>query len=175
MRSYLKPVIAIMLAAALLLSFAACNKGGSKHNEGGNNSSSPTAAPAKTNAPASTLSPNVAVVTFTVDATAASSSGKLSADVMSKLSNNGLLIKKAGVTFPKDSPVSAPFDVFNSVYGVEAKLVSESEVTFQGIANGDCGESSRWVLKINGSEVTGSYDKTTVSNGDEVIWLYVIG
>ena len=109
MRSYLKPVIAIMLAAALLLSFAACNKGGSKHNEGGNNSSSPTAAPAKTNAPASTLSPNVAVVTF------------------------------------------------------------------KGIANGDCGESSRWVLKINGSEVTGSYDKTTVSNGDEVIWLYVIG
>ena len=175
MKSFFKSAIAIMLAAALMLSFAAFNKGGNKHNEGGNNSGNPTAAPGKTNAPASTLSPNVAVVTFTVDATAAYSSGKLSSDVMSKLANNGLLIKKAGVTFPKDSPVSAPFDVFNSIYGVEAKIVSEREVTFQGIANGDCGENSRWVLKINGNEVTGSYEDATVSNGDEVIWLYVIG
>ena len=41
-------------------------------------------------APAATLSPDVAVVTFTVDATAAYASGKLSADVMGKLANNGL-------------------------------------------------------------------------------------
>lgn len=175
MKSFFKSAIAIMLAAALMLSFAACNKGGNKHNEGGNNSGNPTAAPGKTNAPASTLSPDVAGVTFTIDATAAYSSGKLSADVMSKLTNNGLLIRRAGVTLPKDSPVTTPFSMFKNTHNVEAKLVSEREVTFQGIANGDCGENSRWVLKINGIEVTGSFETATVSNGDEVIWLYVIG
>ena len=173
MKSFFKSIVALMLVSALLVSFAACNKGGSKQNEG--NNSNNTSAPVNSKAPVSTLSPNVAVVTFTVDATAAYSSGKLSDDVMAKITNNGLLIKKAGVTFPKDSPISAPFSVFNSIYSVDAKIVSENEVSFQGISNGDCGENSRWVLKINGNEITESYENVTISNGDEVIWLYVIG
>lgn len=174
MKSIFKSLFALVLISALLVAFAACNNGENKQNEH-SEGNKPTPTPYKTSAPAATLSPDVAVVTFTVDATAAYASGKLSADVMGKLANNGLLINKAGVTFPKDSPVSAPFGVFNSMYGVDAKLVSANEVTFQGISNGDCGENSRWVLKINGNEVTESFDAATVSNGDQVIWLYVIG
>ncbi|MBR5949393.1 MAG: DUF4430 domain-containing protein [Clostridia bacterium] len=175
MKSVFKSVIAIMLAAALLFAFAACNKGGSgsKQNEGSTTpDTSATVNPPKTATP--TLRPDVVSITYTIDATAAYSSGKLSIDVMKELVGKGLLVNKALVTVPKDTVVSSTFGVF-SIYGVEAKLNSERDVTIQGISNGDCGENSRWILKINDIEVEGAFDSVTLKSGDVVVWVYVIG
>ena len=175
MKSVFKSVVAIMLAAALLLAFTACNKGGESKQKEGNETNAPTSAPVNPPRTATpTLSPDIAAVTYTIDATAAYASGMLPADIMGKLSNNGLLVKKAGVTLPKNSAVSTPFEMFNNVYNIDYKFDPANGVSFQGITNGSCGENSRWVLKINDNEVTGSFDNVTVNNGDEVLWIFVI-
>ena len=176
MKSVFKSVIAIMLAAAMLLAFAACNKSGNKQN-----TDSTTAAPQNSNAPsevvrtaAPTLRPDVASITYTIDATAAYSSGKLSNDIMKELVGTGLLVNKAVVTLPKDSNITSTFNVFK-VYGVETVVENGQINSIQGVENGACGENSRWVLKINGSEVTQALDSVTLNSGDEIIWIYVIG
>lgn len=179
MKTVFKSILAIMLAALMLASFAACNRGGNNSGDKGGTptlaptgSDSYTAAPVKT--PAPTMRPDVSAITYTIDATAAVSSGRLSGEVLGKLENNGMLLNKAKVTMLNDQKLSATFKLFKT-RGIEIETENDRIVSVQGLANGDCGEGSRWVIKHNGQQTDVAVDDIAFGNGDSIEIVYILG
>lgn len=184
MRSVFKSIIIIMLAAALLIAFTACGKSNDKQSPA--DSASPNGSvtreplapanndptPAKTAAP---LDPDASALSYTIDARAAVSSGKLDSSVASGLINGGLIMNNASITLPKDSKTMASTFRVLDVAGIKFEMVDNKVIAIQGVQNGACGENSHWVLKINDAEVNENADAITLNNGDSVVWIYVIG
>ncbi len=162
-----------LIAAAMLLSFAACSGGGNKQNPNPDSKASNAPAsniPVKT--PAATLRPGVSAVTYTIDATAAYASGKVSAGVMSSLGNNGMLLNKGLVTMQQSQPLSAPFRLFKA-QGVDIVVENGAIKSIQGLENGACGEGSRWIVKINGQQNDSNVDTVSISSGDTIEIVYI--
>ena len=67
-----------------------------------------------------------------------------------------------------DATVAANFelDVQDSQYG---KFVN----AINGVATGDHGDMSGWLVAVNGEDLTVSADAQEVAEGDEIAWRYV--
>ena len=155
----IRRLFAAILAAAMLLAFAACKKSGP---EGA------TAAPEKT-AP-----PQPDTYTLSVDARNAYVHPDLPEEVRSALTGEGLLLKAASVNLQQNSSVLNAFDLLGKMYGINAETDPETGavVSINGVANGSCGEQSYWVILVNGEPVDTTLAELTAKNGDAISLIF---
>ncbi len=170
MLTYFKRSTAILLTVLMLLALCACSSGtGNKDNN--------TEAPRSATPKPDVIPDNSIRLYFTVDARSAVDSGLLSPDDIQQLNGNGLLMNNAAITLPRDSVFSNLFHVLE-LYGIPVVTGNEGGVKrvteVKGIANGACGESSYWMLIVNGSAVEESADTLRFESGDVVRLFFTV-
>ena len=175
MRPFAKRIIAVCIIALLALSLAACTRGGVTEQTPVpvGNSDTPVD-------PTPTLRPfddnTVVRIYLTVDARSAYNHPGLPSEVRAQLTGSGMLMSAAQLTMPIESKLDATFRVLE-ISGIPVVSEETDGGTFitsiKGVANGSCGESSRWAVKINGEEVDLSVDQIELKSGDEVVLIYV--
>lgn len=175
MNSCMKRIIAVCIIALIVLTAAACNKGSITEQ---------TAVPVGNSdmpaEPTATLRPfddtTVVRISLTVDARSAYNHPGLPAEVKAQLTGEGMLMSSAQLTMPLESKLDATFRVLE-ISGIPVVSEETDGGTFitsiKGVANGSCGESSRWVVMINGEEVDSPVDQIALKTGDEVVIIYV--
>ena len=191
MKSVFKSVSVVLFAAAMLFSSVACSI--SEKTPNNDKNSTPSDSPASVNPPvgqsespsaptppptsSSTLVPDAALISYSIDARAAYDSGMLSSEVSAALAETrGLLRNKASVTLPKDAKTMASTFRAFEVGGTDFEVADNKVIAIQGVKDGDCGPNSRWVLKINDVEVANAnLDTVALNSGDVILWVYVIG
>ena len=176
MNNTLKRVLSVAAALILLVSVFACSKSDPANNGSEQNKDytpgpviDPDATAVATVGPA--VIDNVVKVTFTVDARAAYGSGELPEEVKAQLVGEGLLMNNAQITLPRGSKLTSTFRVLD-ISGIPVVYENGLVTCLKGVANGSCGENSRWILKINGEIVEGNLEGIELSNGDEILFLY---
>lgn len=162
-------LFAAAVAVLMLFSFTAC-KGRSNNPDPIDVSNS--SKPQRTATP--TVDPEtISKITLTVDARNAYNDPNLPAEVKAQLFGSGLMMNGAEITMPVGTPLSNAFRVLE-LSGIPVVVENGAVTSVKGVANGSCGENSRWMLFINGTENTSNVDELTVNSGDDIRFIYTV-
>ena len=176
MKRYARHFIAALIAAAMLVSFSACAK--TPENGGGRNISAEPVTSGSILTPRPDFVDTSVHISITIDARNAYVDPNLPAEVKAQLIGEGLLMKDAQISMPKSAcTISGTFRVLQ-VSGLPV-IAEESDggsfiTSISGVANGQCGEESRWLILINGEICSDSVTEKQLSDGDTVLFIYTV-
>lgn len=112
----------------------------------------------------------------TIDASTAFNNPGLDDAIRNELRNNGMILNKVKMASAATQSVTEIFTVACSLSNIVVDIESGDFGSFikgiGGLYNGDCGESSYWLLRINGEYPDVGADSITVNDGDEIVWIY---
>ena len=145
--------LAAMLAA-VLLALCVGMLGGCGNNDAA--SSSAAQAPASSSTAAASESAETLHVTVSIDLTAAD--GKVETAEVS--------VPAGATVLEATQATSFELDVQDSQYGKYVNAIN-------GVATGDHGDQSGWLVAVNGEDLMVSADAQEVADGDKVEWRYV--
>ncbi len=171
MKSIFNKLIAVMAAAAMLLCLAACAKAPS--GDVPVVTPKPLATPRPTSVPVD--KDKVSTAAFSVNAVEAYGSELLPAEVKAQLENGGILLNGAQLTLPKGGMLESVFRVLE-LCGIPV-VAEDAEAgrvitSIKGVANGSCGDESRWMIVVNGDVKDGPIDDIVVNDGDVITFYY---
>ncbi|MBO4879803.1 MAG: hypothetical protein J5544_06045 [Clostridia bacterium] len=163
-------LLALLLAAAMLLAFGAC----SKSNNGTNNGNGDTVTDDSSATPRPTGQPIDAVpsINLTIDARNAFVHPDLPEEVRGQLANNGFLVDNAVITLQGENRFDDTFFRLMKLYGTPIVVEDGAITSISGVANGICGENSRWVVIVNGEVTETPFEELTFTKGDQVRFVY---
>ncbi|MBR6006483.1 MAG: DUF4430 domain-containing protein [Clostridia bacterium] len=163
-------LLALLLAAAMLLAFGAC----SKSNNGTNNGNGDTVTDDSSATPRPTGQPIDAVpsINLTIDARNAFVHPDLPEEIRGQLANNGFLVDNAVITLQGENRFDDTFFRLMKLYGTPIVVEDGAITSISGVANGICGENSRWVVIVNGEVSETPFEELTFTKGDQVRFVY---
>lgn len=155
----MKKFVSLFLSLALLLAFCGCT------------SKSPDTTDNTDNA-------NNISIKFVIDASTAYNNEAIDPDLKSKLPNDGLIYSSEKLTVSEGCSVGSALTLVCKVHSIALNSENGAYGLFVkgicGIENGEFGDASYWLLRVNGEFPEVGADSVILNDGDLVEWIYTV-
>lgn len=176
MKNTLKRIAAVVICVIMLVCCIGCGR--KKPDDNRPNPTNPGSTVITTKDPNATEYTPEGMYTclVTIDASTAFNNSGLDEAIRNELRNEGMLLNKVKMASAAKQSVTEIFtsacSLSNIVLDIETGEFGSFFKGIGGLYNGDCGENSYWLLKINGEFSDVGADSITVNDGDEIVWIY---